>query len=51
LNDGTEELYDLERDSLANANLAADPEFAELLRTLRMRMDSITAGAPPPDVR
>jgi arylsulfatase A-like enzyme len=50
LHDGREQLFDLERDSLAHTNLAEDPAHAAILATLRSRMDSITGGAPPPDI-
>jgi arylsulfatase A-like enzyme len=47
--DGTEQLYDLESDSLARHDVAASPAHQSALRALRVRMDSITGGAPPSD--
>ena len=50
LRNGTEELYDLESDSLELHNVAGAREHASALRILRARMDSLTDGALPSDM-
>jgi arylsulfatase A-like enzyme len=45
--DETEELYDLERDSLETQSLVSTSAGAALLPTLRARLDSLNAAVPP----
>ena len=45
--DGTEELFDLEHDSLEERSLASTPAGEAVLPALRARLDSINASAAP----
>jgi hypothetical protein len=45
--DETEELYDLERDSLETQSLVSTTAGDALLPTFRARLDSLNAAVPP----
>jgi hypothetical protein len=45
--DETEELYDLERDSLETQSLVSTSAGDALLPTFRARLDSLNAAVPP----
>jgi arylsulfatase A-like enzyme len=49
--DGSEELYDLEHDSLEVHNLSGNPAYTSVLYSLRVDMDAIVGASRPPDVR
>lgn len=49
--DGSEELYDLEHDSLEVRNLSGNPAYTSFLQSLRADMDAIVGDSRPPDVR
>jgi arylsulfatase A-like enzyme len=48
--DRSEQLYDLETDSLEVTDLAKDPAYAAALDRLRAQMDAIVGVSPPPDL-
>lgn len=47
--DGSEELYDLEHDSLEVRNLSGNPAYASVLDSLRADMDAIVGDSRQPD--
>lgn len=47
--DGSEELYDLERDSLEVQNLSGNPAYTSVLHSLRADMDAIVGDSRQPD--
>jgi arylsulfatase A-like enzyme len=48
--DRSEQLYDLETDSLEVRDLAKDPVYAAALERLRAQMDAIVGASRPPDL-
>jgi arylsulfatase A-like enzyme len=48
--DTSEQLFDLETDSIEVHDLAGDPRYAVALAGLRARMDSIVGTSRPPDI-
>lgn len=49
--DGSEELYDLEHDSLEVHNLSGNPTYTAVLHSLRADMDAIVGDSQSPDVQ